>query len=306
MERERDGDSFLNDVEAQLPHLQAVKAEIEQKGRKTSTFVADVSNEDQVEKMVADVVSEFGELNVMVANAGVLVPKSIMEVSVAEWDRVQSINVRGVFLCYRAAGKIDSPSESKWKILGLGETTESRIDPPSDSKWKVSRSWERRQSPFESRTKGCFLVFETVGQSAESCTAKQMIKQGKGGKMVAACSTAGYRPTSGHSVAYSTSKWAVRGLTQSAALEFAKYDINVNAYCPGPVDTDMWKQIDASIAEREGLEPGVAFKRSIESRTALKRAQEPADIANLVSFLVSNKARNITGQSVLCDGGLDP
>ncbi|OAL29715.1 hypothetical protein AYO20_09099 [Fonsecaea nubica] len=179
-------DVALNDIEAQLPQLQAVQAEIEQKGRKTSTFVADVSNEEQVEKMVADVVSEFGELNVMVANAGVLVPKSIMEVSVAEWDRVQS--------------------------------------------------------------------------------------------------------TSGHSVAYSTSKWAVRGLTQSAALEFAKYDIN------------MWKQIDASIAEREGLEPGVAFKRSIESRTALKRAQEPADIANLVSFLVSSKARNITGQSVLCDG----
>ncbi|EXJ53699.1 uncharacterized protein A1O5_13055 [Cladophialophora psammophila CBS 110553] len=63
--------------------------------------------------------------------------------------------------------------------------------------------------------------------------AKQMIKQGKGGKMVAACSTAGYRPSASHSVAYSTSKWAVRGLTQSAALEFAKYDINVSgAACP--------------------------------------------------------------------------
>ncbi|OQU96348.1 hypothetical protein CLAIMM_02443 [Cladophialophora immunda] len=230
-------DIALNDIQAQLPQLQAVKAEIEKKGRKTSTFVADVSVEEQVEKMVADVVTEFGELNVMVANAGILVPKSILEVSVAEWDRVQSINVRGVFLCYREA-------------------------------------------------------------------AKQMIKQGKGGKMVAACSTAGYRPSASHSVAYSTSKWAVRGLTQSAAMEFAKYDINVNAYCPGPVDTDMWKQIDADIAAREGLEKGVAFKRSVESRAALKRAQDPEDIANLVSFLASSKARNITGQSILCDGGI--
>ncbi|KIW87216.1 uncharacterized protein Z519_12119 [Cladophialophora bantiana CBS 173.52] len=205
-------DIALNDIQAQFPDLEGVKAEIEKKGefcapgRKASTFVADVSVEEQVQKMVADVVAEFGELNVMVANAGILVPKSILEVSVAEWDRVQSINVRGVFLCYREA-------------------------------------------------------------------AKQMIKQGKGGKMVAACSTAGYRPSASHSVAYSTSKWAVRGLTQSAALEFAKYDINVNAYCPGPVDTDMWRQIDASIAEREGLEKGVAFQRSVESRAALKRAQ---------------------------------
>ncbi|KIX92039.1 uncharacterized protein Z520_12255 [Fonsecaea multimorphosa CBS 102226] len=217
-------DIALNDVQAQLPQLQAVKAEIEKKGRKASTFVADVSNEEQVQKMVADIVTEFGELNVMVANAGIFIPKSIMEVSVAEWDRIMAINVRGVYLCYREA-------------------------------------------------------------------AKQMIKQGKGGKMVAACSTAGYRPSASHSAAYTTSKWAVRGLTQTAAVEFAKYDIN------------MWKLIDADIANREGLQPGVAFERSVQARAALKRAQDPEDIANLVSFLVSTKARNITGQSVLCDGG---
>ena len=133
--------------------------------------------------------------------------------------------------------------------------------------------------------------------------AKQMIKQGKGGKIIGACSTAGFRPSSGNTVAYSTSKWAVRGLTQAAALDFAQYDINVNAYCPGPVDTHMWQEIDASLATRHNLEKGVAFQRSIEARAALKRAQTPEDIANLVSFLASNKARNITGQSILCDAG---
>lgn len=81
----------------------------------------------------------------------------------------------------------------------------------------------------------------------------------------------------------------------------------------------MWQAIDASIAERSGLQPGEAFRQSIESRSALKRyqvsqffiktqqvltqKQTPEDIANLVSFLASPKARNITGQSVLCDGG---
>ncbi|OAP55615.1 hypothetical protein AYL99_09766 [Fonsecaea erecta] len=249
-------DIALNDVQAQLSELQAVKAEIEKKGRKAATFVADVSNEEQVEKMIVDIVAEFGELNVMVANAGIFIPKSILEVSVAEWDRIMAINVRGVYLCYREAGKRHSSSEALFRVASIS------------------------QYP-----------------------AKQMIKQGKGGKMVAACSTAGYRPSASHSAAYTTSKWAVRGLTQTAAVEFAKYDINVNAYCPGPVDTDMWKIIDADIAAREGLEKGVAFKRSVEARAALKRAQDPEDLANLVSFLVSSKARNITGQSVLCDGG---
>jgi len=172
----------------------------------------------------------------MVANAGIIVVKRLLEVSVAEWDKVQSVNVRGVMLCYREA-------------------------------------------------------------------AKQMIKQGKGGKIIGACSTAAFRP-SGNTVAYSTSKWAVRGLTQAAALEFAPHNINVNAYAPGPVDTSMWQEIDARLAERNGLEKGVAFQQSIEARTALKRAQTPEDIANLVSFLASAKARNMTGQSVLCDAGI--
>ena len=73
-----------------------------------------------------------------------------------------------------------------------------------------------------------------------------MIKQGKGGKIIGACSTAGFRPVcavgivlsnccsliiifqSENTVAYSTSTWAVRGMTQAAALEFAPYNINVS------------------------------------------------------------------------------
>jgi len=229
-------DVALNDIQPQSGELEGVKQEVEKRGRKSACLIADVSDETQVQKMVQAAVEQFGELNVMIANAGIIVAKPLLEVSVAEWDRVQSVNVRGMMLCYREA-------------------------------------------------------------------AKQMIKQGKGGKIVGACSTAAFRP-SGNTVAYSTSKWAVRGLTQAAALEFAKYDINVNAYAPGPVDTDMWQEIDRSLAERHGLQRGVAFERSVEARSALKRAQTPEDIANLVGFLASNKARNLTGQSVLCDGGI--
>jgi len=179
----------------------------------------------------------FGELNVMVANAGILVAKSLFEVSVDEWDKVMAVNVRGVMLCYREA-------------------------------------------------------------------AKQMIKQGKGGKIVGACSTAGHRPSGGGVIAYGTSKWAVRGLTQATAMELGQHNINVNAYCPGPVPTDMWDKIAQSVSEHTGVTPEEAFNNSVNTRTALKRHSEPEDIANLVSFLVSPKARNITGQSVLTDGGI--
>jgi len=229
-------DVAVNDVQAQLAELETVKTAIEQKGRRSICVVADVSKEDEVRHMVESTVNELGELNVMIANAGIIVAKTMFEVSVEEWDRIQAVNVRGAFLCYREAGR-------------------------------------------------------------------QMIKQGKGGKIVGACSTAGHRP-SGNTFAYGVSKWAVRGLTQSAALELAHHDINVNAYCPGPVDTAMWGEIDTSIARREGLAKGVAFERSVQARSALKRAQTPEDIAGLVSFLSSPKSRNITGQSILVDGGI--
>lgn len=59
-----------------------------------------------------------------------------------------------------------------------------------------------------------------------------MVKQGKGGKIVGACSIAGYRP-SGQALPYSVSKWTVRGLTQNAAMDLAQYGINVSdSDCP--------------------------------------------------------------------------
>ncbi|OAL43334.1 acetoin reductase family protein [Pyrenochaeta sp. DS3sAY3a] len=205
-------------------------------GQNSICLIGDVSQEAAVQAMIQSVVAYLGELNVMVANAGIVVAKPMLEVSVEEWDKVHAVNIRGVMLCYREA-------------------------------------------------------------------AKQMILQGKGGKILGACSTAGFRGSS-DAAAYSMSKWAVRGMSQAAASEFAPYDINVS-YAPGPVDTNMWQEIDASIAERHGLKHGVAFAKSIEARSALKRAQTPEDIPNLVSFLASAKARNITGQSVLCDAGIN-
>jgi NAD(P)-dependent dehydrogenase (short-subunit alcohol dehydrogenase family) len=92
--------------------------------------------------------------------------------------------------------------------------------------------------------------------------------------------------------AYVSSKWALRGLTKSAALELAPHGIRVNAVVPGPVLTPMVvPEGDTTTAER------------LSATTPLGRVGLPTDIAELVSFLLSDAAAFITGAEVVIDGG---
>lgn len=102
---------------------------------------------------------------------------------------------------------------------------------------------------------------------------------------------------------YSASKFAVRGLTQVAAKEYADDGITVNAYCPGIVDTDMWTTIDKKMAEVTDTEVGVAYRKNVEN-IALGRSQAPEDVAALVSFLAGPDSDYITGQALISDGGI--
>ena len=100
----KDGlDVVVNDVNA--INLERVAKEIKEMGCKCLSIVADVSNKDQVYSMVDQVVSEFGRLDVMVANAGITFVKPFIEVTVEEWDNIFNINSKGVFLCDQAAAK---------------------------------------------------------------------------------------------------------------------------------------------------------------------------------------------------------
>ena len=103
--------------------------------------------------------------------------------------------------------------------------------------------------------------------------------------------------------AYSPTKFAVRGFTQAAAQELAPYNITVNGYAPGIVDTPMWTFIDEEMSKLNGKPLGQNFKDMVDT-IALKRCETPDDVAGVVSFLVCDIARYVTGQTVIVDGGM--
>lgn len=125
---------------------------------------------------------------------------------------------------------------------------------------------------------------------------------GKPGKIINAASIAGHQGSASLG-AYSTTKFGVVGLTQSAAKELAPDGITVNAYCPGIVDTTMWEVIDAELAAQNNLESGQAT-RQIVAGIPLGRMQRPDDVAGLVSYLAGPDSDYMTGQSVVVDGGM--
>lgn len=126
--------------------------------------------------------------------------------------------------------------------------------------------------------------------------------RGHGGKIINASSIAGHEGFAMLGV-YSATKFAVRGLTQAAAKEYAADGITVNAYCPGVVGTDMWVTIDERFAALTGAPKGATFEKFVGG-IALGRAQTPEDVAAYVSYLAGPDSDYMTGQAGLIDGGL--
>ena len=104
--------------------------------------------------------------------------------------------------------------------------------------------------------------------------------------------------------AYSASKWAVRGITRTVALEAGRHNINVNAVCPGIVETPRMQKLCEEKARVRGWTREQVYDEYVEDM-ALKRVTTPQDIANAVLFMASDDSRNMTGQEVAVDGGWD-
>jgi len=163
------------------------------------------------------------------------------------------------------------------KSLGFFEVTEPDWD------WMYSIN-----------ARGLFFCMQRV--------AKDMVKQNSG-KIINIASIAGkgFRGTS--NIAYAGTKGAVIAMTRIAASQLARYNMNVNAICPGATRTHLYETIQQEMLEKRGISAEEADRR-MEASIPLGRANSPDEIANMACFLASDESNNITGQSINVDGGL--
>lgn len=185
----------------------------------------DVTSEDDWAGAVQATQAEFGALNVLVNNAGVLHFSPLEQTSLADYERVVRVNQFGAFLGMRSV-----------------------VEPMS-----------------------------TAG----------------GGSIVNVSSVEGLAGMP-FLVAYTASKFAIRGMTKVAALELGERGIRVNSLHPGMIDTDMVR--DAAGGAEVDFSP-------VARRLALGRAGQPEEIAELALFLASDESSYCTGGEFVADGG---
>ncbi|MED5568636.1 MAG: SDR family NAD(P)-dependent oxidoreductase [Chloroflexota bacterium] len=144
--------------------------------------------------------------------------------------------------------------------------------------------------------KGTYLCSRAV--------ATHMIERGGGGKIVIISSGAGKRGRA-RFAAYCSSKFALIGFTQSIAQELAEYNINVNAICPGLVDTERADFIAAALAPegQSAEEHRVLMLRERSESVPLGRVADGDDIARTAAFLASAESDYLTGLSISVSGG---
>lgn len=131
--------------------------------------------------------------------------------------------------------------------------------------------------------------------------ARQMIKQGHGGKIINMASQAGRRGESLVAV-YCSTKAAVISLTQSAGLNLIEHGINVNAIAPGVVEGEHWDHVDAMFAKWENKKLGQK-KAEVAAGVPIGRFARPDDLAGMAVFLASQESDYILAQTYNVDGG---
>jgi 3-oxoacyl-[acyl-carrier protein] reductase len=205
---------------------QKVVGEIEKLGRKGLAVRCDVTSTPEVEELVKKTVTEFGKLDILVNNAGIISYKPFLELTDDDWDKTLGVNLKGQFLCARAAARE-----------------------------MIKNQWGRIINIASISSGGCGIAFPLIAH-------------------------------------YTASKGGVTALTEALALELTAKGINVNAICPGAIDTDMTK----GAKESGQLEP-------VLLRIPKGRLGQPEEIAHLAVFLASEEASYITGAAIVVDGG---
>ncbi len=153
--------------------------------------------------------------------------------------------------------------------------------------------WDRVQNV---NAKGTFLCSRAV--------ARALIAQGDGGRIINLSSVSGKHGVA-RFAAYCASKFAVRGFTEALAHELGQYKINVNAICPGYIETERVAEMAAALAP-EGVaaeEHHAQMRARAEANTALGRVGDAEDVARIAAFLASAEAAFLTGLSITVAGG---
>ena len=157
-------------------------------------------------------------------------------------------------------------------------------------------AWDTTPEAFDAivdlNMKGCYLTMRAVTPT--------MMAQ-RSGKVVNIGGTFGLRGRALR-MAYSASKWGLRGITKAFALELGPYNVNVNNVCPGMVDGPRFRKVCEEMSRRLGIPIEEAMRKHAEEY-ALKRISTDRDVANAVLFFSSDVSRQITGQDVAVDGG---
>ncbi|MGH1372618.1 MAG: SDR family NAD(P)-dependent oxidoreductase [Cellvibrionaceae bacterium] len=217
----------LSDINEAL--LIEVAAQLRASGVEVFHQVCDVTNEAAVEQFVAGTLEAFGRLDVAINNAG-LDPEAtpLIDMSSEAFERMMSINVRGVF-------------------LGM-----------------------KHQIPA-------------------------MLKH-KSGRILNISSIAG---VTGHAYGsiYAATKHAVIGMTKSAAVEYGRQNIRVNAVCPGVTETNMFDRAMDALPDRERAIKGVG------DSTCLKRHGQPEEVVRGMLFACDPQNTYMTGHALMMDGG---
>ncbi len=177
--------------------------------------------------------------------------------------------------------KMASYIVEKWgipKILinNAGNHLEAPLEETNEEKWNLI---------LNSNLKTTFLCCKKI---------MPLMAKAEGGSVVNIASALALRGSPGNSL-YSASKGGVISLTRSLAIEYAPFDVRVNAVIPGVIKTEHYKQY------RTKKEPG--YERKILRHIPLGRLGNPSEVANAVLFLASENSSYITGSEIFVDGG---
>lgn len=212
-----------------LKKAKIVAEEVRLKGVNCIAYEMDVTNKEQIDNTLQSVLDNFGKIDVLINNAGIIDITDALEVDYKIWQNVINVNLNGVFLMSQAVGKI-MVKQKKGSIINIASMSGLIVNNPQNH------------------------------------------------------------------ASYNASKAGVIMLTKSLASEWAKFNIRVNAICPGYMNSGLPKELGFFD------KPNDMVKRWL-SMTPMGRPGEPEELNGIVIYLASEASSFATGSVFIIDGG---